>query len=270
MTTALSKLRKQVTEAVLNDRPWVAKSRRLQAGLGRKFDRLVPEEVARALSRPWTTDPNTFVNHHLDAQVVDLLLLPTADLRFFLARLAGRTSRSIVYGAARGQGVECFRDATTFLINESDEVGATVSWSRCISISKETGLNAYPKHLYRRDYRGNEATCGADMVPRVVEFAAVRGGLGYGGGGRLFFFARFATPVGLTGRRGARTETHYLKVQLDRVQRPATTRRLKGGGTSRPLQGMEIHMHGYPISEAELRADFQVGAAQVIAAPITI
>ena len=90
MSTVLSKLRKQVTAAVPKDRPWEKRCCRLQAALARKLDRLAPKEVARGLSRPWTTDANTFVNHHLEAEVVDLLLLPTADLRCDISRQRDR------------------------------------------------------------------------------------------------------------------------------------------------------------------------------------
>jgi hypothetical protein len=268
ITSALLRLREQVTEALGYDRPWTGKARGLQAGLRGKFERLVPDEVARTLDRPWGKDLDTFVNHHLDDPIVEALLLPTADLRFFLARLAGRTRTNIVFGSPTGPGIECYRGASTLLINESGQARETVSWSRRLSISKSTGKNPYKKHLHEPRYNGREAKYNADVVPALVESAAVKNGLGYGRADRLFFFGRFASPVGQTGRGGGRSETHYLKVQLDRVARETTPRLLKSGRTSRHLQGMEIHMHGYPISEQELRDDFPIGAAAVMSLAI--
>ena len=265
MTTALVKLREQIIEAVDAGRPHLTKAERLKAAVGRKFDRLVPLGIARGMARPWMTDVTTFVNHGMHDPIVDDLLLATADLRFFLARRVDRTSHSILYDAPAGDGVECFRDATTLLLNLLGRVGTTESWSRCLSISRSGGHNAHRKHLYEASYRGDQAKYAADVLPRSVEAAAVRGGLGHFDGVRIFFYARFATAIGTTGPQEARTPTHVIKVQLDRVHRPRVMRRHKDGSTSRRADGREVHMHGYPISVGELRGDFPVGAAQVLA-----
>jgi len=271
MTTALSKLREQVIEAFTSDQPWEKKTLRLKAGLDRKFAQLVTGTVAKKLNRPWTKDAGTFVNYHIDEAVVNHLLYATADLRFFLASLAGITEKRIVFDSPAGSGVECYRDGTTLLINATGKQGETESWSRCLSISKSTGRNAYDKHLYVPNYRGGEAKYGERVLPQVVEWATVRRGVGYQAiPGRLFFYGRFALPVGHTGNAAARVETCFLKVQLDRVQRPCVQRLLKNGSKSRRLDGKEVHMHGYPISEVELRKDFPAGADLVLATKITI
>lgn len=266
MATALGKVREQIERAILADGPYVAKTQRLQRGLARKLQRLVSADVARRLARPWTRDPETFANYYLDDEAVRLLLLPTADLRFFLARLAGMTAHDVVYTSADGEGVECYRDATTFLINADGEEGETDSWSRCVSVSKLTGDNAYRKHLYAPNYKGDIAKYAAAIVPRKIEACVVRHGLGhFDGANRIFMYAAFDFVVGMTGRGPARSETSILKVQLDRARRPAFMRRLKSGARRAHQDGWEVRMHGYPISRAELREDFPVGAAQVLA-----
>ncbi len=186
--------------------------------------------MVRRLARPWTADAETFANHYLDDETVRLLLLPTADLRFFLARSVGLTARDILYASANGGGVECYRDATTLLINAEGDEGETESWSRCISVSKVTGDNAYPKHLHERNYRGQVAKYAAAIVPRNVEALVVRRGLGhFETTSRLFMYGRFDFMVGVTGKGAARSETPILKVQLDKGRRPAFSRRLKSG-----------------------------------------
>lgn len=269
MATALSKVRDQIERAILADRPYLAKTQRLQRGLARKLQRLVSTDVSRRLAHPWTRDAETFANYYLDDEAVRLLLLPTADLRFFLARLAGMTAHDVVYAAADGEGVECYRDATTFLINVDGEDGATHSWSRCVSVSKLAGDNAYRKHLHAPNYNGDVAKYAAAIVPRNIETLVVRHGVGhFDGANRLFMYAAFDFVVGMTGRRAARSETSILKVQLDKARRPAFMRRLKSGARRPHQDGWEVRMHGYPISRAELRQDFPVGVAQVLAGVI--
>jgi hypothetical protein len=270
VATALRKLTEQVVDAVVNDKPWRAKAHRLQQGLRRKHERLLTDDVAQRLGqRPWLFDVQTFVNNYLDDPVVEILLLPTADLRFVAAQRAGLTSHETVFASAAGHGVECYRDDTTLLINPGGQVGATESWSRRISITKVAGPNAYPKHLYRQNYKGRAAMYAANVVPRDVEAMAVKGGLGHkDGNDRVFFYARFTSVTGTVHTGAGREDTRYLKVQLDKVKRPVFNRLLKGGQRREHHQGWEVHMHGYPISLGELRLDFRAGATQVEAAPI--
>ena len=233
MATALVKLRTQIISAFADDRAWKANAAKLQRGLRAKFDRLVPGGIALP-RRPWTVDVDTFVHHYIDDHIVDLLLLPTADLRFFLAQLAGNTSLTTVFASSGGDGVECYRDATTFLINADGAIGETVSWSRCISISKSNGANAYRKHLYEENYRGSEAKYGRGVVARNLETLVVRRGHGhFVNGRRIHLYGRFARDVGTTGKRAARVETRLLKVQLDKVRRPTASRLLKDRHTRR-------------------------------------
>jgi hypothetical protein len=266
MATALRKFREQIARAVVNDRPYLAETQRLQQGLTRKVQKLVSKKVERQITPLLKADAETFANYYLDNKIVQLLLLPTADLRFFLARHFKLTMRNVLYASPDGCGVECYRDATTLLINAEGKEGATQSWSRCLSVSMIIGKNVYSKHLYERNYRGPNAKYAATVIPRNVEALVVRCGSGhFESATRLFMYGRFAFTVGQTGRYAARTETQILKVQLDRTRRPAFRRRVKSGARRPRQDGWEVRMHGYPITENELFREFPAGARQVIA-----
>jgi hypothetical protein len=264
MTLRLKQLRARLVKARANGQrdDWAAHA--FQQGLLGKVQRLLPSQIAGRIrgNGVLTVPPRAFAEQFLDDVLVDHLLRPTSELRFLVAQLVGLTSREIVFSAQNGRSVECFRDASTLLINRED-LGKTQSWSRLMSISRAHGASAYPKHLHAPKYRGAEAKYHAGVDPARAEARAVMQGFGHlDTENRILFYGRFADQIGVTGRQGARMETDLLCVQLDRVPRPSVRRRLQNG-TASHLQGWEVQMHGYPVSDGELRRHFPSGAEGV-------
>ncbi|NOJ21057.1 hypothetical protein [Vibrio jasicida] len=154
----------------------------------------------------------------------------------------------------KGSYLKDFRYANRLVFSDGYKVS---SWSNIVSLS-DRGLQwsmsqPYPKHLYNAKLtRISASMYGKDIDPVKIESLVLEKGFGkFFQADRAYFFAKFDREVGhIPGGNGQKVPTDILKVQVDRVTRP-----LRKQGNKKYRQGFFFKMHGYPISDAELRAD---------------
>lgn len=154
----------------------------------------------------------------------------------------------------KGRYLKDFRYAKRLVFSDGHKVS---SWSNIVSLS-DRGLQwsmsqPYPKHLHNAKLKKiRESMYGKDIGPVEIESLVLEKGFGkFSQADRAYFFAKFDREVGhIPGVNGQKVTTDILKVQVDRVTRP-----LKKQGSKKYRQGFFFKMHGYPISDAELRDD---------------
>ncbi|MFM5681368.1 hypothetical protein [Aeromonas veronii] len=153
-----------------------------------------------------------------------------------------------------GNYLEDFRYSKRLVFSDGSKVS---SWSNIVSLSNR-GLKwsmslPYTKHLYNSRLKNiSESMYGENIDPVKVEDLVLEKGFGkFIQVNRAYFFAKFENDIGyVPGKNGQKIPTKILKVQVDRVPRP-----MKILGKKKHLQGFFFKMHGYPISDNELKSD---------------
>ncbi|WP_346209252.1 hypothetical protein [Aeromonas salmonicida] len=187
-------------------------------------------------------------NHELHA-----LFRAQVTAEFILMDLHGKVHENRLQDT-KGRYLKDFRYAKRLVFSDGHKVS---SWSNIVSLSNR-GLQwsmsqPYLKHLYNAKLNKiRESMYGKNIDPVEIESLVLEKGFGkFSQVDRAYFFAKFDREVGHTpGVNGQKMPTDILKVQVDRVTRP-----LKKQGNKKHRQGFFFKMHGYPISDAELRAD---------------
>jgi hypothetical protein len=178
-------------------------------------------------------------------------------MRLRYAELYKLASKEVLWSAKDGDALLCWRSNESLLFLNGAKVH---SWSRIRSL---TG-GVTEKHLpTSRNRNASKFDPGVDI--HALERAVIAGGQGYVNGARqVMMFGRFVENIGMAVSGSAQTLTAIVQVHLDLRNRPKCKRKSASGAVVHRACGKFVEVHGYPITEAELKARFPASADTVL------
>lgn len=210
---------------------------------------------------PLPTDASDLVSYIAQSQELRIALKPVAEMRLAYAELLSLVQQDLIHETKSGPGIVAWRHGKSLLVRRQ----RVESWANVRSAS-HLGVGGTAKHLPNTVDKKASRFLPGISVPDLEYLIFEHGRGHFDGKARLYMYALFQADVGLVIDRKKQERSNIVKVQFDRVARPKCERRTQDGETVWRAQGYQVQSHGYPISEAELRADFPAGADAVLAA----